>query len=943
MPVALRSLFVCTSVFASFALVSGALSPVHAQDTHCSATSGGRTPITDLGPNLYNGFAGGLYPGGSNVRPAGHEAAGLLVANQIEPLNSQGQVDTTNGHIGFVSIGMSLTNQEFEVFEFAANVDVNRNPRVTMVNGAQSGLSAFQWSEPDHPAWTELARIVATKSLSSSQIQVAWIKLTIRGTDVGDWSNFPFPANAALFQTKLRAVVQILKARYPNIRIAYLSSRVYGGYAAATPYPEPMAYEEGFGVKWLIEDQINGDPTLAYAGSSPSAPYLAWGPYIWADGLGADNALGGIPGRSDGLEYSCQDFEGDGLHPSPSGRQKVASQLLQFVNADTTAQLWYRNPNPPPQGGTPYYLSLDGANDYLTVPDHNSLSFGNGAADTPLTFELWFRPTTMTGKQNLVSKWLDGSNLEYRLYTSSGLIRFDMRDSSAQATVSVYTGNQSSLIGTWHHLAVTYDGRGGAMAAAGVTFYIDGVAVPVTRVNNPSYVAMENWTTALQIGRESSSYQQYNGALDEIRLWNVVRTQAQIQLNRAFELDGTESGLTAYWRLNEGIGATVADDSPADHTAVMFNNPTWVAGGPMEPPSPDTTSPVISNILASNLTDSEITVNFDTNEPTTGWVSFTPNTSCPCTDVFSPVVATHHVVRLTGLAPDTSYIFEAKALDAAGNFQVGLTFSFRTLATPPDSTPPVVSITSPTASTVMGIITISASATDNIRVAGVQFRLNGVNLGAEDLTSPYSITWDSTSVVDGPYTLTAHARDDANNIRVATLAINVQNTTPVSSAYFVSFDGANDHMTVPDANSLSFGNGAADTPLTFELWFRPTTMTGKQNLVSKWLDGSNLEYRLYTSSGLIRFDMRDSSAQATVSVYTGNQSSLIGTWHHLAVTYDGRGGAMAAAGVTFYIDGVAVPVTRANNPSYVAMENWTTALQIGRESSSYQQYQRSPG
>ncbi len=94
---------------------------------------------------------------------------------------------------------------------------------------------------------------------------------------------------------------------------------------------------------------------------------------------------------------------------------------------------------------------------------------------------------------------------EYRLRLASGVIRLDLRDNSAQATVSAHTANgQVSLIGSWHHLAVTYDGRGGATAANGITIYIDGVAVPVTRINNPAYVAMENLTAPLQIGRESN-------------------------------------------------------------------------------------------------------------------------------------------------------------------------------------------------------------------------------------------------------------------------------------------------------------------------------------------------------------------------------------------------------------------------------------------------------
>ncbi|MGE0461260.1 MAG: LamG domain-containing protein [Vicinamibacterales bacterium] len=565
--------------------------PAEAQ--YCSATSTGNVPLTDLGIGTYNGYVGGLYPNGSNVRPAAHETAGLTMADAIQPLDAAGQVDPVNGRIGFVSIGMSLTNQEFEVFEYASAADPLRDPHITTVNGAQDGHSAFQWADPNHVSWSVLASAVAGRGLTAAQVQVAWIKQTVRGSDVGGWSAYPpFPAPALLFQTKLRESIQLLKDRYPNIRVAYLSSRIYGQYAISTNYPEPIAYEEGFAVKWLIEQQIAGDPALRFTGPDAEAPYLAWGPYLWADGLGSDGVVGGIPGRSDGLEYSCADFSSDGLHPSVAGRQKVADQLLRFLQTDTTSRRWYLTsdtggpppPPPPPGGGASHYVELDGVNDVVLVADHDSLSFTTGSLDRPLTFELWIRPDTMAVKQNLVSKWLEGPNQEYRFYISSNTLRLDLRDPSAQATVSAYTtASQAGLAGGWHHVAVSYDGRGGATAANGIAIYVDGVSLALTRANHAAYVAMENQTYALRLGHESSAFRQYRGGLDEVRIWNVVRTPTELQSGRTVELTGAEPGLVAYWRFNEGTGTTVADDAPGTLTATLLNGVLWFAGGPVSP------------------------------------------------------------------------------------------------------------------------------------------------------------------------------------------------------------------------------------------------------------------------------------------------------------------------------------------------------------------------
>src|SRR5215467_12438650 len=83
--------------FLSFLLV---LRSVSASD--CSKTSVGFTPLNDLGAGSYKGMQGGLYPGGSNVRPAGHETAGLDLARSIGPLGTTGQSDPS-GHIVLLS------------------------------------------------------------------------------------------------------------------------------------------------------------------------------------------------------------------------------------------------------------------------------------------------------------------------------------------------------------------------------------------------------------------------------------------------------------------------------------------------------------------------------------------------------------------------------------------------------------------------------------------------------------------------------------------------------------------------------------------------------------------------------------------------------------------------------------------------------------------------
>ena len=97
-----------------------------------------------------------------------------------------------------------------------------------------------------------------------------------------------------------------------------------------------------------------------------------------------------------------------------------------------------------------------------------------------------------------------------------------------------------------------------------------------------------------------------------------------------------------------------------------------------------------------------------------------------------------------------------------------------------DKTPPTVAVTAPAlGATLRGTTAVSADASDNVGVVGVQFRLDGNNLGAEDTASPYGASWDTTSASDGPHTLTAVARDAAGNTATSiAITVTVDNSAP---------------------------------------------------------------------------------------------------------------------------------------------------------------------
>jgi len=99
------------------------LSVPHAAAADCSKTSTGNTPLTELGSNLYQGKKGGLYPDGNNALPTNVVQTGKEIAKQIQPLNKEGNPDSENGKIVFLSIGNMITSMEFQAFNRIAGSD----------------------------------------------------------------------------------------------------------------------------------------------------------------------------------------------------------------------------------------------------------------------------------------------------------------------------------------------------------------------------------------------------------------------------------------------------------------------------------------------------------------------------------------------------------------------------------------------------------------------------------------------------------------------------------------------------------------------------------------------------------------------------------------------------------------------------------------------------
>jgi len=290
-------------------------------------TSVGFTPLDDLAAGTYQGAPGGLYPGGSNTMPAAHLADGITAAAQVQPRDANGAPSPT-GKVGIVTLGMSNGALVFGLVEELLRG--TWKPGVVFVNGAQGSMDAVIWTNRAHVAWSNMLARVAAAGLSTQQVQVA---LNYHAVAHMQSPPKPWPATPGDLQLCQELIAGHLHNAFPNMRIALWGTREYGGYAVGNNNPEPYAYQSAFAVKWMIERQINGDLTLNHdpLRGAVTVPWLAWGPYVWADGMRA---------RCDGLRWEARDFQPDGTHPIIRGTIKQAGAWARLLRTEPCAASW---------------------------------------------------------------------------------------------------------------------------------------------------------------------------------------------------------------------------------------------------------------------------------------------------------------------------------------------------------------------------------------------------------------------------------------------------------------------------------------------------------------------------------------------------------------------------------------------------------------------------
>jgi hypothetical protein len=237
-----------------------------------------------------------------------------------------------------------------------ANANPAKNPKLFIAYGFEYQLPGGNRGTgdpgPNSIFYRSLDHALRQQGLTPKQVQIVWLSMPVSGKSWG--INLPpehrtFPADAQQSKLAWKEIVHAIHTRYPNVKIIYSSTKgaMYTTVHDKLDWPggppdfvggpiEPWNHDAAWGVKWVIEDQINGAPDLNYdpARGPVKAPWLSWGPYLWSHPDGS-------PRHYDGFVWNRADVAEDGLHPSLSGLTKYATMLLHQMTTDPTATPWF--------------------------------------------------------------------------------------------------------------------------------------------------------------------------------------------------------------------------------------------------------------------------------------------------------------------------------------------------------------------------------------------------------------------------------------------------------------------------------------------------------------------------------------------------------------------------------------------------------------------------
>jgi len=224
-------------------------------------------------------------------------------------------------------------------------------------------------------------------------------------------------------------------------------------------------------------------------------------------------------------------------------------------------------------------LDFDGSNDVLNLNTNYGFQGNN-------TFSAELMMKTTDASADLVQRGFAPSRYSgWGVVLRGGKVGFVLsKDWNSGNRIYLSTATPIND-GNWHHVAVTYNGN---RNWTGVTIYIDGVEQPLSNPGSSNdgvssnSISYNSWPA--MIGGHQfrpGSALHLEGQLSDVRIWNTVRTEAQIQANMSGQLSGADAGLIGYWKLDDAPGSTTAIATNGPNGTLVNMDPAndWVTAG----------------------------------------------------------------------------------------------------------------------------------------------------------------------------------------------------------------------------------------------------------------------------------------------------------------------------------------------------------------------------
>ena len=234
---------------------------------------------------------------------------------------------------------------------------------------------------------------------------------------------------------------------------------------------------------------------------------------------------------------------------------------------------------------TNYSLNFDGSNQYIQISNSNDINTGSNN-HSQKTIEAWFsvdNKDITSRKQTIYEQGGTVRGLNIYIYGGSLYVGgWNEPSNESNWNPGTFLSTSSIENNTWYHVALTLDG-GSSVTNNAFKGYLNGVEFGSgdgsKLWNHAGDVSIaRNRDTKFHSG-DYNSAKYFDGKIDEVRLWNITRTQAQIASKKDTVLNGDENGLTSYFNFQENSGSVANDtQTQSNNDGSIINSPSWVSG-----------------------------------------------------------------------------------------------------------------------------------------------------------------------------------------------------------------------------------------------------------------------------------------------------------------------------------------------------------------------------